>query len=153
MSSVVKMYKDALEKPLSSTLEGAIPVATNHAFHFPFFFHLKRMFPKIRFVLEQEKPRLVLMAEPYMGGKEFFQYYTNAIQLLMLRETMVFQTSRRYMNAFYLLFRDLLKWFSPRTRFLVYYHLSLSPQMDRFWSFIFPVPCIEEKKFRRGMER
>ena len=135
MSSVVKMYKDALEKPLSSTLEGAIPVATNHAFHFPLFFHLKRMFPKIRFVLEQEKPRLVLMAEPYMGGKEFFRYYTNAIQLLMLRETMVFQTSRRYMKAFYLLFGALFKRFSPRTRFLLYYHLSLSPSDGSFLVF------------------
>ena len=133
--SSVKMYKDALEKPLSSTLEGAIPMATNHAFHFPFFFHMKRMFPKIRFVLEQENPRLVLMAEPYFGGKEFFQYYTNAIQLLISRETMAFYASRRYKKAFYLLLGALFKWFSPRARFLLYYHLSLSPKFGSFLVF------------------
>ena len=138
MSSVVKTYRDALEKPLSSTLEGAIPMATNHAYHFPLFFHLKRMFPKIRFLLEQEKPRLVLMGEPFMGGGEFLRYYTNAIQLLVLGETMAYHTTRRYMKAFYLLFGALLKWFSPRARFLLYYHLFLSSHLDRFWSFIFP---------------
>ena len=138
MSSVVKMYKDVLEKPLSSTLEGAIPLATNHAFHFPFFFHMKRMFPKIRFLLEQENPRLALMAEPYKGGKEFFQYYTNAIQLFISRETMAFHTSRRYKMVFYSLFGAHLKWISPRARFLLYYHLFLSSHMECFWSFIFP---------------
>ena len=138
MSSVVKTYRDAMEKPLSSTLEGAIPMATNHAYHFPFFFHMKRMFPKIRFLLEQEKPRLVLMGQPYIGGKEFMRYYTNAIQLLVLGETMAFHTTRRYMKALYMIFGVLLKWFSPRVRFLLYYHLFLSSHLDRFWSFIFP---------------
>ena len=73
-----------------------------------------------------------------MGGKEFLRYYTNAIQLLVLGETMAYHTTRRYKKAFYSLFGGLLRWFSPRVRFLLYYHLFLTPHLERFWFFIFP---------------
>ena len=102
-------------------------MAMSHAVPLPFFFHLKRMFPKIRFVLEQENPRLVLIGDPYIGGKAFFQYYTNAIQLLISRETMAFHTSRKYKYVLCLLLACFSSGFSQSPFFIVLSFVSYAP--------------------------